>query len=94
MFGPMNTDRIIVAVLMLAAVLWMRRRARQLGEDQRNRAMLGLMLFLIPALLGARWAFDHLPYGRYPNLAIEIGGLAVIFVTVTLVFLKPAKPEA
>jgi polyferredoxin len=87
----MNTDRIIVAVLMLAAVLWMRQRARHLHEDQRKKAMMGLMLFLIPALLGARWAFDHLPYGRYENLAIEIGGLAVIFTTVAFLFLNPKK---
>ena len=89
----MNTDRIIVGVVILAAVLWLRQRARKLGEDHRQKAMIGLFVFLIPALIGARWAFDALPeqfhLGRYESLGIQIVGLGLIFSVVVFGFMNP-----
>jgi thiol:disulfide interchange protein len=87
----MTNDRFFIAFLMLIAALWLRQRARKLAAGQRRRALYGLLLFLIPALLVGRWAFDRLPFGRYENLAIEIAGLAAMFSVMAFVFVKPAK---
>jgi polyferredoxin len=87
----MINDRVLVGVLMLVAALWLRQRARRLSEGQRKKALYGLLFFLIPALLLGRWAFDRLPFGRYPNLTIEIAGLAAMFSVMAFVFVRPQK---
>ena len=50
---------------------------------------MGTSLFLAPMLLGGRWAFDRLPYGRYENLAIELLGIVAMIAVAGFVFLRP-----
>jgi polyferredoxin len=89
----MSNERILVAVLMLIGALWLRRRAHRIAEGQRKRALYGLVLFLVPALLLGRWLFDRLPFGSIGNTAIEIAGLAVIFSVMAFVFVKPEAKQ-
>ena len=78
---------------MLAGFLWLRQRARGLDDAGRSRAFKGVLLFVIPVLLGARWAFDRLPFGRWENFAIEIVVLATAIAFAGFVFMVPAKKE-
>ncbi len=83
----MQTDRIYVGILLLAGFLWLRQRSRKLDEAGRSRAFKGVLLFVIPVLLGGRWAFDRLPFGRWENLAIELVALAAAILFAGLVFM-------
>lgn len=85
----MTVDRIFVGILLLAGILWLRARARKLPEERRTFALVGLVVFLVPALLAGKWLFDRLQFGRYPNLALELAGIAAIFAVMGLVFLRP-----
>lgn len=89
--SPMQSERLAVVILMLIGFLWLRRRGRRMGDAARGKAMLGTALFLVPMLLGGRWLFDRLPYGRYENLAIELAGIAAMIAAAGFVFLKPGK---
>lgn len=91
---PMQNERLVVVVLMIAGFLWLRRRGRRMSDEARGKALLGTALFLVPTLLAGRWLFDRLPYGRYENLAIELAGIAAMIAAAGFVFLKPAKPDA
>ena len=88
-FSPMQPERIYVGLLLLAGFLWLRARVRRLGESERGRALRGTGLFLVPVLLGGRWAFEKLPFGRYENLAIEMASLAAAIAFVGFVFMSP-----
>jgi hypothetical protein len=85
----MQNERILVVVLLIAGFLWLRRRGRGLSDAARGKAMIGAFLFLVPALLGGKWLFDRLPYGRYENLAIELAGIAAMIAIAGFVFFKP-----
>jgi hypothetical protein len=87
----MQNERILVVLLMIAGFLWLRGRGRKLGDEARGKALLGAALFLAPVLLGGRWLFDRLPYGRYENLAIELAGIAAMIAVAGYVFMTPAK---
>lgn len=87
----MQTDRVYVGLLLLAGFLWLRVRARALDDAGRSRAFKGILLFLIPMLLGGRWAFDRLAFGRWQNLAIELASLAVVIAFAGFVFMVPPK---
>ncbi len=89
----MQTDRIYVGVLLLAGFLWLRFRARKLQEAERSRALMGSMLFLVPMLIGGRWAFDKLRFGEFQNLAIEMVGLAAVIAVTGFVFMTPGRGE-
>lgn len=85
----MQNERILVVLLMIAGFLWLRSRGRKLAAEQRGKALMGTSLFLAPMLLGGRWAFDRLPYGRYENLAIELLGIVAMIAVAGFVFLRP-----
>jgi hypothetical protein len=87
----MQTDRILVGVLLLVGFLWLRFRARKLDESGRSRAYKGILLFLIPVLLSKPLTFDRLPFGRWENFAIEAGALAAAIALAGFVFMVPAK---
>ena len=89
----MTYDRFFIALFMLAAALWLRQRARKLLPEQRKKALIGLLAFLLPALLLLRFAVDRFKIGRYENLAIEVVGLTAIFAIMAFVFVKPEKQE-
>jgi hypothetical protein len=89
----MQTERIYVGVLLLAGFLWLRARARRLDDAARMRALWGSLLFLIPALLGVKWAVDRLPLGRYESLAVEMLALAATIAVTGLVFMRTGKRE-
>lgn len=90
----MQTERIFVGVLLLAGFLWLRHRARKLGEAERGRALMGGMLFLVPMLIGGRWAFEKLRFGTWQNLAIEMVGLVAVIAVTGYVFMTPGKGGA
>lgn len=85
----MQNERLAVVILMIAGFLWLRGRGRKLAPEDRARALMGAALFLAPALLGGRWVFDRLPYGRYENLVIELVGIAVLIAVAGYVFMRP-----
>ena len=87
----MQTDRIYVGVLLLAGFLWLRIRARRLGEEERGRALMGSVLFLVPMLIGGRWAVDKLPFGPWQNLGIEMVGIAAVIAVTGYVFMTPGR---
>jgi len=87
----MENERILVVVLMIAGFLWLRRRGRRLDDASRGRAMIGSVLFLVPVLIGGRWLFDRLPFGRVENLALELLGIAIVIAFAGFVFMSPAK---
>jgi hypothetical protein len=87
----MQSERIYVGLLLLAGFLWLRQRTRGLDDAGRSRAFKGVLLFVIPVLLGARWAFDRLPFGRWENFAIEIATLATAIAFAGFVFMAPGK---
>jgi len=89
----MQPERIFVGVLLLIGFLWLRHRARGLDEAGRSRAYKGVLLFLIPVLLGGRWAFDRLPFGPWENAAIEMATLAAAIAFAGLVFMPAAKKD-
>jgi thiol:disulfide interchange protein len=89
----MFNDRILVGVLILAAALWLRQRARRLVPGQRKKALLGLLAFLIPALLIWRWGVDRFPLEHVQKVSVEIAGLAVIFAVMAYVFVRPEKEQ-
>jgi thiol:disulfide interchange protein len=89
----MTYDRFFVAFLMLAGALWLRQRARKLLPGRRMKALYGLILFFIPALVVTRWGTDRLPFGVYERLAVEIAALAVLFAVMAFVFVKPEKEQ-
>jgi hypothetical protein len=89
----MQIERIFVGILLLAGFLWLRHRARKLGEGDRSRAMRGGFLFLVPMLIGGRWLFEKLPYGSQANLAIELVGLVAVFAVTGYVFMAPGRGE-
>jgi polyferredoxin len=89
----MFNDRVLVGVLMLAAALWLRQRARGLHPDQRKKALIGLLAFLIPALTLWRWVVDRFPLEHVQKVSVEIAGLTVIFAVMAFVFVKPEKEE-
>lgn len=76
---------------MIAGFLWLRGRGRKMAPEDRGRALMGTSLLLAPMLLGGRWVFDRLPYGRYENLVIELLGIAAMIAVAGYVFLKPAR---
>lgn len=85
----MTYDRFFVAFLMLAGALWLRQRSRKLLPGKRMKALYGLILFFIPALILTRWGADRLPLGLYGRLAAEVAVLAVLFAVMAFVFVKP-----
>lgn len=87
----MQTERIWVGLLLLAGFLWLRKRAKALDDAERGRALRGTILFLAPVLIGAKWAFDRLPYGLYQNLAIELIALGAVMAVAGFVFMTPGK---
>jgi len=85
-------DRLIVGLALLFGFLWMRTRARSLRDSEASRrALLGIFLGLAPALVAEKWLFDHLPFERFANLAIELGALGVSFGATAFFFLRPGK---
>jgi purine-cytosine permease-like protein len=89
----MQTERILVGLVLLAGFLLLRRRAKGLDDSERGRALRGTILFLAPVLIGGRWLFEKLPYGLYENLAIEMVGLVVVIAVAGFVFMKPGNSE-
>jgi hypothetical protein len=87
----MQTERILVGILIVAGFLWLRHRARKVDEAARGRALLATAFFLVPALAIGKWLFEKLPYGLYENLAIELAGLAAVIAVAGLVFMKPSR---
>ncbi|HEX2613820.1 MAG TPA: hypothetical protein VHO02_09520 [Fibrobacteria bacterium] len=87
----MQPERILVGVLLLFGFLWLRLRARKLDEAGRSRAYKGILLFVIPVLLGGRWAFDRLPFGKWENAFIEMAVLAAAIAFAGFVFMPEAK---
>src|SRR5690606_6502424 len=90
-FRPMQSERIYVGLLLLAGFFWLRQRARHLDDAGRSRALKGVLLFVIPVLLGVRWASDRLPFGRWENFALEMLALAAAIAFAGFVFMAPGK---
>jgi uncharacterized membrane protein YhaH (DUF805 family) len=87
----MQPERILVGVLLLFGFLWLRLRLRKLDDAGRSRAYKGILLFVIPVLLGGRWAFDRLPFGKWENAAIEMAVLAAAIAFAGFVFMPEGK---
>ncbi len=89
----MQTDRILVGILLLVGFLWLRHRGRALDDAGRSRAFKGMLLFVVPVMLGGRWAFGKLPFGHWENLAIEMAVLAAAIAFAGTVFMGAGKKE-
>lgn len=89
----MQTERVIVGLVMIAGFLWLRRRARGLDEASRARGLVRTVLFLAPALIGGKWLFERLPFDGPVNLAVEVAGLAGLLAAAGFLFMRPAGPD-
>jgi hypothetical protein len=87
----MQTERWVVAVVLVLGFLWLHRRAKGLDEAARGRALKGTILFLAPALIGGKWAFERLPFGFYQNLMIEVAALVAVIAVAGVVFMTEKK---
>ena len=86
-------ERVIVGLVLFAGFLWLRRRAKRLDDASRAQALVRTLLFLAPALIGAKWLFDRLPFDRWSNLAVQAAGLAALLVAAGLAFMRPGAGE-
>lgn len=85
-------DRWVLGLILLFGFLWVRTKARDLGNpEQSHRALYGIYFLLAPMLLGEKWLFDRLPYERFTNLGIESAGILASFALIWLLFLRPKK---
>ena len=87
----MMLERWALGIAILCGFLWIRSRAKAIRSDaERSRkALYGIFFVLAPLLLLGKQGFDRLPFGRYANLTIELGVLALVFGMTGLVFLRP-----
>ena len=85
----MQPERLLVAVVLIAGFLWLRRRAKALDDAARGRALRGTILFLAPVLIGAKWGFERLPFSAPVNLVVELLGLAAALAVAGYVFMTP-----
>lgn len=89
----MQTERLVVVVVLILGFLWLRRRARALDDAARGRALRGTILFLAPVLIGAKWGFERLPFTAPVNLAVEAVGVAVALAVAGFVFMTPSRTD-
>ena len=84
----------ILGLELVFGFLWLRTRSRDLGEQAGFKAIVGIFFILGPSLLGEKWLFDRLPFGRYSNLLVEIIALAASFWLTGFIFLRPRGRKA
>jgi hypothetical protein len=81
----------IIGVELLLGFLWIRTRARDLGEGAGLKAIVGVFFVLGPLLLAEKWLFDRLPFQRLTNLAVALITLAASFWLTGTLFLRGEK---
>jgi hypothetical protein len=88
---PAMLERWTIGLAILIGFLWIRSRIKAVRHDgERSRkALYGVFFVLAPLLLVGKKGFDMLPFGRYANLLIELGVLALVFGATVFVFLRP-----
>jgi hypothetical protein len=84
-------ERWATGIAILIGFLWIRSRIKTVRNDgERSRkALYGIFFVLAPLLLIGKQGFDRLPFGRYANLLVELGVLALVFGVTGFAFLRP-----
>lgn len=84
-------ERWTIGITILIGFLWIRSRIRAVrnNHERSRKALYGIFFVMAPLLLIGKQGFDMLPFGRYTNLLIELGVLALVFGVTGFVFLRP-----
>lgn len=88
------TEKIILLVCLFAGFFWIRNRSRQIDLESRMlKSILGVFIILPGALLCEKLLFEKIHFGAWQDIAIKVVVIAITFLVVGLVFLKPNSAE-
>jgi len=87
----MQSDRLLIVVLLIIGFLWLRRRGRRLDEAARGRALLATVFLLITGVIGVRWVAERLAFSHALNVAVELLMLAALIAVAGWGIMRPKR---